>query len=89
MVSIANDLDVEPQIETANDVLIRKTLVTQAVVRTAEKALEATGGAGYFRAMGLERLVRDAQAGQFHPLQPKKQHRFTGRLSMGLDPIEV
>ncbi len=89
MVSIANDQDVEPQIETANDVLIRKTLVTQAVVRTAEKALEATGGAGYFRAMGLERLVRDAQAGQFHPLQPKKQHRFTGPLSMGLDPIEV
>ena len=61
--------------------------MTEAIKRTADKALEATGGGGYFRASGLERILRDAQAAQFHPMQPKKQHRFTGRLAMGLDPV--
>jgi acyl-CoA dehydrogenase len=87
MIANVNDLEVEPGIELANQSLIRKTIVTQAVKRTADKALEATGGGGYFRASGLERILRDAYAGQFHPMQPKKQHRFSGRLSMGLNPV--
>jgi hypothetical protein len=82
MVSNANELDVEPGIEHANRALIRKTIVADAVKREAEKALEATGGAGYFRRLGLERILRDAQAAQFHPMPAKKQHRFTGRLAM-------
>lgn len=87
MITNVNELDVEPTVEHANQSLIRKTIVTQAVKRTAEKAMEATGGGGYMRSSGLERVLRDAYAGQFHPMQPKKQHRFTGRLAMGLDPI--
>jgi alkylation response protein AidB-like acyl-CoA dehydrogenase len=86
MVGIANNLDFEPSVEKTSEILIRKTLVTQAAIRTASKALEITGGTGYFRSLGLERLLRDAYAGQFHPLPPKKQQRFTGRLKMGLDP---
>ena len=85
MVALARDFDFEPDTSRANEILIRKTIVTQAVIRAAEKALEVTGGGGYFRSMGLERLFRDAMAGQFHPLPPSKQHRFTGRLAMGLD----
>lgn len=87
MIENVNDLDVEPGVEHANRSLIRKTIVAEAIKRTADKALEATGGSGYFRASGLERILRDAQAAQFHPMQPKKQHRFTGRLAMGLDPV--
>jgi hypothetical protein len=45
-----------------------------------------TGG-GNFRSMGLERLVRDVHGAQFHPLQAKRQHRFTGRVALGLDPV--
>jgi alkylation response protein AidB-like acyl-CoA dehydrogenase len=86
MVANANELDVEPGIEHANRALIRKTIVAEAVKRETEKALEATGAAGYFRRLGLERILRDAQAAQFHPMPPKKQYRFTGRLAMGLDP---
>jgi hypothetical protein len=52
-----------------------------------EKALETVGGGGFFRSMGLERLLRDIQAAQFHPLQAKRQHRFTGRVALGLDPV--
>ena len=87
MVANANELDLEPGIEHANRALIRKTIVAEAVKHTTSKALEATGGAGYFRRFGLERILRDAQAAQFHPMPAKKQHRFTGRLAMGLDPL--
>jgi acyl-CoA dehydrogenase len=87
MIANVNELNVEPSIEHANRSLIRKTIVAEAVKRTADKALEATGGGGYFRRLGLERILRDAQAAQFHPMPAKKQHRFTGRLAMGLDPV--
>ena len=89
MITLANDLDFESELAIANAMLIRKTIVVDAVLRTAEKALEATSGGGYFRVKGLERLVRDAHAGQFHPLPAKKQQRFTGRFEMGLEPIEA
>jgi acyl-CoA dehydrogenase len=88
MIANVNGLNVEPGIHQANRALIRKTLVAEAVRRTTSKALEASGGSGYFRALGLERLMRDAEAAQFHPMPAKKQQRFTGRLAMGLDPIE-
>lgn len=87
MVAIANDWDFEPTAETANAILIRKTIAANAVIATAEKALEAVGGGGFYRKLGLERLLRDAHGVQFHPLQEKRQHDFTGRLALGLDPI--
>ena len=33
---------------------------------------------------GIERLLRDAYASQFHPLPERKQQEFTGRLMLGL-----
>jgi len=74
-------------LEVANAVLIRTTIVAEHVLATVEKALEAAGGAGFYRKTGLERLLRDAHAAQFHPLPAKRQHRFTGRVVLGLDPI--
>jgi alkylation response protein AidB-like acyl-CoA dehydrogenase len=44
-------------------------------------------GAGFYRKSGLERLLRDAHAAQFHTLSAKRQHRFSGRVALGLDPI--
>ncbi len=87
MVANANELNLDPEIEHANRALIHKTIVAHAVRRAVDTALEATGGAGYFRRLGLERILRDAQAAQFHPMPARKQHRFTGRLAMGLDPL--
>lgn len=85
MVGITNNFDFLPSPQKSSETLIRKTILTQAVIRSATKALEITGGAGYLRCKGVERLLRDAYAGQFHPLPPKKQQRFTGRLLMGLE----
>jgi alkylation response protein AidB-like acyl-CoA dehydrogenase len=75
-----------PDTATANAALIRKTIAAQALLAAVEKALEAAGGGGLFRAKGLERLVRDVHAAQFHPMQAKRQHRFSGRAALGLDP---
>lgn len=88
MVRLANDLKFEPSIELASQMLTRKTIVANHVIATCEKAMEVTGGSAYFRKLGLERRLRDAHASQFHPLPEKRQHLFTGRLSMGLEPVE-
>jgi acyl-CoA dehydrogenase len=77
-----------PDIPTANAAVIRKTIAAQALLAAVEKALEVVGGGGLFRTMGLERLLREIHGVQFHPLQAKRQHRFSGRVALGLDPVE-
>ena len=69
MVRLANDLDFAMSLEVANAILVRKTIVAEHVLATVEKALEAAGGAGFYRKAGLERLLRDAHGAQFHPLR--------------------
>ena len=87
MIRLANDLDFAMTLDVANAALVRKTIVAEHVLATVEKALETAGGAGFYRNIGLERLLRDAHGAQFHPLSGKRQHRFTGRIALGLDPI--
>jgi alkylation response protein AidB-like acyl-CoA dehydrogenase len=89
MVRLANDLDFTPSLDVSNAILMRKTIAAESVLATVEKALEAAGGAGFYRKAGLERLLRDAHAAQFHPLPAKRQHHFTGRIALGLDPIST
>lgn len=87
MVRLVNDFDVVTDLEVTDAILVRKTIVAEHVLTTVEKALEAAGGAGFYRKTGLERLLRDAHGAQFHPLPAKRQYRFTGRIALGLDPI--
>jgi alkylation response protein AidB-like acyl-CoA dehydrogenase len=68
-------------------VLIRKTIAAHAMRESVEKAVEATGGGALLRSAGLERHLRDIQGAQFHPLQEKRQVRFSGRVALGLDPV--
>jgi alkylation response protein AidB-like acyl-CoA dehydrogenase len=74
----------EPGDETTNRIWIGRTLVARAVMRVADKAMEAAGGIGFFRASGLERLFRDIQGARFHRPQERVQLRFSGRLALGL-----
>lgn len=87
MLHITNDLDFETSVATSNAMLMRKTITVNAVTNTVEKAMETAGGASYFRKLGIEQMLRDIQAAQFHPMQEKRQHRFTGRVALKLDPI--
>jgi acyl-CoA dehydrogenase len=87
MIALSAEYQFEPVDETANAVLQRKTIAANAVLKTVEKALEAVGGGGFFRELGLERLLRDVHGAQFHPLTEKRQQHFAGRMTLGLDPL--
>ncbi|MGE0653255.1 MAG: acyl-CoA dehydrogenase family protein, partial [Alphaproteobacteria bacterium] len=87
MLRITNDFDFEPTVENVSATLIRKTIAANALLAATEKAMEVTGGAGFMRKTGIERLLRDAHGVSFHPLPEKRQHLFTGRLALGRDPI--
>ena len=87
MIEIANNWDFVPVPETADAIIVRKTIAAKAIIATVEKALEAAGGQGFYTKLGLERLLRDAHGVQFHPLPEKRQQLFTGRLALGFDPI--
>jgi len=88
MVDLCANYCFNADVATANAVLIRKTIAAQALLAAVEKAVEAVGGAGFFRGVGLERLLRDVHGAQFHALQAKRQHRFTGRVAFGLGPAD-
>jgi len=86
MVEAANHGGVGP--EVTNEVMIGRTLVGQAALRTAEAAMEVAGGAAFFRSAGLERLFRDVQGARYHALRGPAQRRYAGRLALGLDVNE-
>ncbi|NVJ97256.1 MAG: acyl-CoA/acyl-ACP dehydrogenase [Alphaproteobacteria bacterium] len=88
MLEMADDLNFTPTAELASQILVRKSVCANHVILAVEKALEVAGGAAFFRKNGLEQLLRDAHAGQFHPLPEKRQQLFTGRLMAGLSPVQ-
>jgi hypothetical protein len=87
MVRLAGDLDVAISLDVTNAILVRKTIVAEHVLATVEKCAGSGRRRRFYRKTGLERLLRDAHGAQFHPLAAKRQHRFTGRVVIGLDPI--
>ena len=86
MIDAANGERMGPEI--TNQVVVGRTLAGRAAIRTVEAALEVARGAGFFRALGLERLFRDVQAARYHPMRGAAQRRYTGRLALGLDVNE-
>jgi acyl-CoA dehydrogenase len=74
-----------PGPETTVAMLCRRTILVNALVRAAEKAMELGGGAAFFRSAGLERCFRDIQGARYHPMPEKAQTHLTGRFLLGLD----
>jgi alkylation response protein AidB-like acyl-CoA dehydrogenase len=72
-----------PNAQTVNQVMIGKQLVTQHAIAAVELAMELAGGAGFYRAAGLERRFRDIQAARYHPLQASTQAEYAGAMAMG------
>ncbi|XOV78778.1 MAG: acyl-CoA dehydrogenase family protein [Aestuariibacter sp.] len=86
MIAIVDEFNFTPSMATLNEIAKRKTIVSKACKDTATKAIEVCGGQGYSRDFGLEALFRDSFAAQFHPMQEKRQHLFTGSIAMGKEP---
>jgi alkylation response protein AidB-like acyl-CoA dehydrogenase len=76
-----------PSAETVNQVMIGRHLVARHAIAAVDLAMELAGGAGFYRAAGLERKFRDIQAARYHPLQPGPQAQYAGTMALGL-PID-
>jgi alkylation response protein AidB-like acyl-CoA dehydrogenase len=76
-----------PSAETVNQVMIGRQLVARHAIAAVDAALELAGGAGFYRAAGLERRFRDIQAARYHPLQPETQAEYAGAMALGL-PVD-
>ena len=74
----------DPSAETVNEVMIGRALVAEQAIRAVELAMELAGGAGFYRAAGLERRFRDVQGARYHPMQRGPQTEYAGAMALGL-----
>ena len=51
--------------------------------------MELAGGAGFYRANGLERRFRDIQGARYHPMQPGPQAQYAGAMALGMPVANV
>lgn len=84
-----SDASMPPSLNIANQMLIRKTIVSRNVLETREKTVEIAGGAGYLRSVPLEGLLREALAPKFYPLTKKQQLVFSRRLPLRLELAKI
>jgi alkylation response protein AidB-like acyl-CoA dehydrogenase len=76
-----------PSEESINDVMKGRQLLARHAIAAVDLAMEASGGAGFFRAAGLERCFRDVQGARFHPMQQNQQADYAGAMALGL-PVD-
>ncbi|HUQ36843.1 MAG TPA: acyl-CoA dehydrogenase family protein [Aestuariivirga sp.] len=76
-----------PGAESINQVMMGRRLVAAHAIRTVELAMESAGGAGFYRAQGLERRFRDIQGARYHPMQPGQQAEYAGAMALGM-PVD-
>ena len=76
-----------PGAETVNEVMMGRALLAEHAIEAVELALELAGGAGFYRANGLERHFRDIQGARFHPMQQGPQTTYAGSMALGL-PVD-
>lgn len=77
-----------PSAASVNQVMIGKQLATRHAIAAVELAMEVAGGAGFYRASGLERRFRDIQGARYHPLQSGPQAEYAGAMAFGL-PVDT
>jgi alkylation response protein AidB-like acyl-CoA dehydrogenase len=73
----------KPGRDSTNRAMIDRTLTARGVLGTVEAAMNAAGGAAFYRSHGLEQLFRDAQGARFHQPQEGPQRQFTARTALG------
>ncbi|MGE4246442.1 MAG: acyl-CoA dehydrogenase family protein, partial [Parvibaculaceae bacterium] len=77
----------QPSAQSVNEVMIGRSLVAEHALKAVESAMEAAGGAGFYRSAGLERRFRDIQGVRYHPLQRGPQAQYAGAMALGL-PVD-
>ena len=77
----------EEIIEVFAETQAAKTFINDAATRIVDRALAASGGAGYFSRHPVSRAYRDVRAGAFmHPLGANRAYEMLSDVSLGRDP---
>jgi alkylation response protein AidB-like acyl-CoA dehydrogenase len=79
----------KPSDDSVNEVMIGRSLVAKNAIKTVELAMELAGGAGFYRANGLERRFRDIQGARYHPMQSGAQAYYAGAMALGMPVANV
>jgi acyl-CoA dehydrogenase len=73
--------------QTANAIMLAKRDVVLAAREVTDLAMDAVGGASFFRNTPLERYARDVRAGTFHPFTPENTLTYAGRVALGQETM--
>jgi alkylation response protein AidB-like acyl-CoA dehydrogenase len=64
-----------------------KAFVNQRAVEAVDRAMRATGGAGYMGSSPIARMYRDVRAGPFmQPWSPLEVYSYLGQVALGMEP---
>ena len=78
MVHLTNNFEFKPNDKMTMDMLSYKTNIADLTREMVQEAMEGIGGQSFYRKNELERLFRDVQASEFHPLPKWDQLNFVG-----------
>jgi alkylation response protein AidB-like acyl-CoA dehydrogenase len=78
MIRLCNEINFTPSETTTIEMLSLKTNTVNACIQALHESMQAIGGQSFYKVNPIERLFRDVQASQFHPLPEFEQYLFTG-----------
>jgi acyl-CoA dehydrogenase len=81
--------DPDPSMDNVVLAFQAKRAVAEEAVSACDAALDAVGGAGYFRKLGIEQAIRDVRGVRFHPLPPEPTLVHAGKVALGLPADEM
>jgi alkylation response protein AidB-like acyl-CoA dehydrogenase len=76
--------DPAPSMDTVVEVMAAKREIALAGAEVCDLALEAVGGAAFYRTLPIEQCVRDVRGAKFHPFTPEESLVHAGKVALGL-----
>jgi acyl-CoA dehydrogenase len=80
--------DPQPSMDNVVAVMAAKREIALAGAEVCDLALEAGGGATYYRTQPIEQCVRDIRGAKYHPLTPDESLVHAGKVALGLPADE-
>lgn len=78
MLRINNNFDFTPTDACGHQILTRKSIIADSVIKVVNQAMDIVGGQAFYRSHPLEKHLRDVQGARYHPIYEADQHLFSG-----------